>query len=246
MNFRLGAKAAAEFLGTMFLVAAIVGSGIMAERLSGGNNALALLANAIATGAALIALIIAFGPISGAHLNPMVSLLDALCRRIGLYELSTYVLAQLSGGIAGVIIANVMFGLPPVHLSQHARSGVAQCFSEFVATSGLLLVIGICSRQRANLTAFAVGGYITAAYWFSASTSFANPAVTVARSLSDTFAGIRPRDVLPFLSAQFAAGTLTAALLRWFLSGSGLQVGAARSGRPDRLSQKEVDSIGGR
>lgn len=236
MNFRLRAKVAAEFLGTMFLVASVVGSGIMAERLSGGNSAVALLANAIATGAALIALIITFGPVSGAHLNPVVSLADVLDRRMSLRDLLAYVLGQLSGGIAGVIIANVMFGLPPVSLSRHARGGGAQCFSEFVATSGLLLVIGICARQRVNLTAFAVGGYITAAYWFSASTSFANPAVTIARSLSDTFAGIRPRDVAPFLAAQFLAGILTAGLLRWFIKASRLPaVGTNQSASPEEM-----------
>jgi len=187
-------RVAAEFLGTAFLVAAVVGSGIMAERLSAGNVALALLANTITTGAALVALILAFGPISGAHLNPVVSLADAIERGLGWSEAGAYSLAQLSGGIAGTLVAHAMFALPLVSLSRQVRHGPAQMLSEFVATFGLVCVIGGCARSRPTAAPFAVGSYITAAYWFTASTSFANPTVTVARTLSDTFAGIRPAD----------------------------------------------------
>jgi glycerol uptake facilitator-like aquaporin len=182
-------------VGTGFLVAAVVGSGIMAERLAGGNVALALLANTIATGAALAALILTFGPISGAHFNPAVSLADALEHGLRWSEAGAYVVAQCLGGIGGAIAAHFMFGLPVVSLSQHARSGGAQGFSEFVATFGLLCMIWGCSRTRSSAVPFAVAAYITAAYWFTASTSFANPAVTIARCLSDTFSGIRPGDV---------------------------------------------------
>ena len=195
-------RVAAEFLGTLFLVATVVGSGIMGERLAAGNVAIALLANTIATGAALVALILAFGPISGAHLNPVVTLADAMERGIAWKETPAYIFAQVLGGISGAIAAHLMFGLPVVSLSRHDRSGAAQMFSEFVATFGLLAVIWGCSRLRSNAMAFAVGAYITAAYWFTASTSFANPAVTIARSLSDTFAGIRPVDAPGFIVAQ--------------------------------------------
>ena len=169
-------RVAAEFVGTLFLVATVVGSGIMGERLADGNVAIALLANTIATGAALIALILTFGPISGAHLNPVVTLTDAMERGIAWKETPPYIFAQVLGGISGAVIAHLMFGLPAVSLSRHARSGSAQLFSEFVATFGLLAVIWGCSRLRSSATAFAVGAYITAAYWFTASTSFANPA----------------------------------------------------------------------
>jgi glycerol uptake facilitator-like aquaporin len=215
MKASLLRRVASEFLGTAFLVAAVVGSGIMAERLSGGNAAIALLANTIATGAALVALILAFGPISGAHLNPVVSLADAIEGGLPWRETPAYVFAQLTGGASGTILAHVMFALPFISFSHHARSGPAQIFSEFIATFGLLCVIWGCSRARPNAVPFAVGSYITAAYWFTASTSFANPAVTIARSLSDTFAGIRPADVLPFILAQFAGGLAAAQLFRW-------------------------------
>jgi glycerol uptake facilitator-like aquaporin len=207
----------AEFLGTLFLVATVVGSGIMAERLAGGNVAIALLANTIATGAALVALILAFGPISGAHLNPVVTLADAMERGIAWKETPAYIFAQVLGGISGAIVAHLMFGLPVVSLSRHARSGAAQMFSEFVATFGLLAVIWGCSRLRSNATAFAVGAYITAAYWFTASTSFANPAVTIARALSDTFSGIRPADAPGFIVAQLAGGFAATLLFRWLI-----------------------------
>ena len=212
-------RLAAELIGTAFLVAAVVGSGIMAERLSGGNVALALLANTIATGAALVALILTFGPISGAHFNPVVSIADAVENGLSWREAFIYVAAQVSGGIAGTLIAHAMFRLPVISLSQHVRSGPSQVFAEFIATFGLLCVIWGCPRSNSKATPFAVGAYITAAYWFTASTSFANPAVTIARSLSDTFAGIRPADVLPFILAQLAGGLAATFLFRWLVPG---------------------------
>jgi glycerol uptake facilitator-like aquaporin len=215
MKVSLSRRLSVEFLGTAYLVAAVIGSGIMAERLAGGNVALALLANTIATGAVLVALILALAPISGAHLNPAVTLADALDGGLPWTETPGYVLAQLSGGVCGAIAAHAMFGLPLFSLSQRIRGGPAQIFSEFVATFGLLAVIWGCSRFRTSAVAFAVGAYITAAYWFTASTSFANPAVTVARSLSNTFAGIRPGDVPPFLLAQLAGALCATLLFRW-------------------------------
>jgi glycerol uptake facilitator-like aquaporin len=219
MMANLSRRVTAEFLGTGFLVAAVVGSGIMAERLAGGNVAIALLANTIATGAALAALILTFGPISGAHFNPAVSLADMLERGLRLGDGAAYIVAQIAGGVAGAIAAHTMFGLPIVSVSQHARSGGAQVFSEFVATFGLLCVIWGCSRTRSNAVPFAVAGYITAAYWFTASTSFANPAVTVARSLSDTFAGIRPADAPWFVAAQLVGAVAATMLFRWLMPG---------------------------
>lgn len=217
MKASLTRRTAAEYLGTLFLVATVVGSGIMGERLAGGNVAIALLANTLGTGAALVALILAFGPISGAHLNPVVTLADAMESGIAWSEAPYYILAQVSGGICGAIAAHLMFGLDIVSLSRHARSGPAQLFSEFVATFGLLSVIWGCARHRSNAVAFAVGAYITAAYWFTASTSFANPAVTIARSLSDTFSGIRPADVLGFIVAQLAGGIAATLVFRWLV-----------------------------
>ena len=217
MKASLARRAAAEFLGTLFLVATVVGSGIMGERLAGGNVAMALLANTIATGAALVALILAFGPISGAHLNPVVTIADAMETGIAWRETPHYVFAQVSGGICGTIAAHLMFGLQVVSLSRHERSGPAQLFSEFVATFGLLAVIWGCARHRSTGVAFAVGAYITAAYWFTASTSFANPAVTIARALSDTFAGIRPVDAPGFIVAQFAGGIMATFVFRWLV-----------------------------
>lgn len=213
----LGRRVAAEFLGTGFLVAAVVGSGIMGERLSRGNIALALLANTLATGAALVALILAFAPISGAHLNPAVSVADAIEGGLSWTQTPAYILAQILGGITGTVAANAMFGLPFVSTSRHIRAGPAQFLSEFIATFGLLAVIWGCSRSRSNAVALAVGCYITAAYWFTASTSFANPAVTIARALSDTFAGIRPADILLFIPAQFAGGIAATFLFRWLM-----------------------------
>src|SRR6516164_1365536 len=194
MKVSLARRAISEFLGTAFLVAAVVGSGIMADRLSGANIGLALLENTIATGAALVALIVTFGPISGAHLNPVVTLMDGVERGLPWGETPFYIAGQILGGITGAITAHLMFGLSAVSLSTHMRSGSAQVFSEFVATFGLVCVIWRSSRLKPTAVPFAVGAYITAAYWFTASTSFANPAVTIARCLSDTFAGIRPVD----------------------------------------------------
>jgi len=198
-------------------VAAVVGSGIMAERLAGGNVALALLANTIATGAALIALILTFGPISGAHFNPIVSVADTLEGGLSWSDTFIYMLAQIVGGVAGTVLAHVMFSLPLMSLSRDIRSGSGQFISEFTAAFGLLCVIWGCSRFWPRIVPFAVACYITAAYWFTASTSFANPAVTIARALSDTFAGIRPVDVPLFIAAQFAGGIAATLLFRWLV-----------------------------
>ncbi|MGB8542069.1 MAG: MIP/aquaporin family protein [Candidatus Acidiferrales bacterium] len=214
MTHTLLRKIVSEFVGAGFLVAAVVGSGIMGERLAGGNVAIALLANTIATGAALLALILTFGPISGAHFNPAVTLVDAMERGVSWMVAACYIPAQCAGAVCGAVAAHLMFGLPLISVSSHARSGAAQTFSEFVATFGLICVIWGCTRQRSDMVAFAVAAYITAAYWFTSSTSFANPAVTIARSLSDTFTGIRPVDVLPFLTAQFAGAIAATFLFR--------------------------------
>jgi glycerol uptake facilitator-like aquaporin len=197
------------------LLAAVVGSGIMGERLAAGNVAIALLANTLATGAALLALILTFGPISGAHFNPAVTLADAWQRGLAWGEAPLYILAQIVGAFAGVAAAHVMFGLPLFFASRHVRSGGSQVFSEFVATFGLLAVIWGCVRFRSWAVPFAVAAYITAAYWFTASTSFANPAVTLARAASDTFAGIRPSDAPAFILAQLAGAFVATVLFRW-------------------------------
>jgi glycerol uptake facilitator-like aquaporin len=217
MHQPLAKRVVAEALGTLFLLAAVVGSGIMAERLAGGNMALALLANTVATGAALCALIISFAPMSGAHFNPVVTLSFALRRELVWQDVPLYLLAQVVGGIGGVVTANLMFGLPAVFMSNHPRTGTAQLFSEFVATFGLVSVILAASRSQVAVVAIAVGAYISAAYWFTASTSFANPAVTVSRSLSDTFAGIRPVDAPGFVLAQLAGGMAATVLFRWLM-----------------------------
>jgi len=217
MHLPLRKRVVAEGLGTFFLLAAVVGSGIMAERLANGNSALALLANTAATGGALVALIIAFGSLSGAHFNPVVTFAFAWRGNLPWGDVPFYLLAQFVGAIGGVMAANAMFGLPAIFLSQHTRSGLPQMFSEFIATLGLLSVILGASRQHVGAIALAVGGYISAAYWFTASTSFANPAVTVARALSDTFAGIRPADVPGFVVAQCAAAVLVTLMFRWLL-----------------------------
>jgi len=217
MKFNLRARLTAEFLGSAFLVAAVIGSGIMGERLAGGNVAIALLANTIATGAALVALILTFGPISGAHLNPAVTLADAMEHGIPWPEAAAYVVVQCAGGIAGAILAHLIFGLRWYSFSSHSRHGWALVLSEFVATFGLLSVIWGCSRLRPEAVPFAVGSYITAAYWFTASTSFANPAVTIARCVSNTFAGIQPSDVPPFITAQLAGALTATFLFRWLV-----------------------------
>ncbi len=202
-----------EFVATAFLLIAVVGSGIMAERLSGGSVALALLANAIATGAALVALILAFGPHSGAHMNPAVTLAAALTNGLRRGCALAYIAAQLAGAVAGVSIAHIMFELPVLQLGQHVRTGMGLWVAEVVATFGLLAVIWGCRVQRAPVAAFAVGAYITGAYWFTSSTSFANPAVTVARALTDSFAGIRPVDAPGFILAQLTGVLLALPLL---------------------------------
>ena len=208
-------RSTAEAVGTALLLAAVVGSGIMGERLSGGNVAIALLANTVATGAALVALILAIGPISGAHFNPAVTLVDAWQEGIAWQDVPAVIVAQGIGAFAGVASAHVMFGEPLFSLSQHARSGGAHMFSEFVATFGLLAVICGCVRRRPNATPFAVGAYITSAYWFTASTSFANPVVTIARAFTNTFAGIRPADVPWFIVAQIAGAFAATWLFHW-------------------------------
>jgi glycerol uptake facilitator-like aquaporin len=205
----------AEFAGTAFLLTAVVGSGIMAERLCGGNAGLALLANAIATGGALIALILAFGPISGAHFNPAVTLADAWQRGIARAAIVPYITAQIAGALCGTALANGMFGLPLFFPSHHARAGPTLLVSEFVATFGLVTVIWGCVRSRSSATPYAVAAYIVGAYWFTPSTSFANPAVTIARSLTDTFAGIRPQDAPAFIAAQLAGAAAATALFAW-------------------------------
>src|SRR5579863_4713899 len=214
MNFTLRSRAVVEFGGTAFLLMAVVGSGIMAERLAGGNVALALLANSIATGAALVALILALGPVSGAHFNPVVTLAEAIQGNVPWGGVPVYAVAQVAGAFAGVAAAHLMFGLPLFSASHHARSGAALLWSEFIATFGLLAVIWGCARSRSPFVSFAVGGYITAAYWFTASTSFANPAVTLARGASDTFAGIRPVDAPGFVLVQFGAAAVAALCFR--------------------------------
>ncbi len=213
----LGRRAASEAVGTALLLAAVVGSGIMGDRLAGGNVAVALLANTVATGAALVALILTFGPISGAHFNPAVSVADATQGGMGWRELAAYVPAQVAGAFVGVALANAMFGEPLLAWSTHVRAGFPQALSEGVATFGLLAVIWGCARRRSDAVPFAVGAYITAAYWFTASTSFANPAVTLARMTTNTFTGIRPVDVPAFLLAQTVGAAAATILFRWLV-----------------------------
>jgi glycerol uptake facilitator-like aquaporin len=217
MQVSLARRTVAEGVGTAMLLAAVVGSGIMGERLAGGNVAIALLANTIATGAALVALILTFGPISGAHFNPVVTLADAAMGGLKWAEAPFYLSAQFAGALIGVAAAHLMFGAPIFFASHHVRSGAAQMFSEFVATFGLIAVIWGCARRHSDTVPFAVGAYIMAAYWFTASTSFANPAVTIARSLSDTFAGIRPADVPAFIVAQILGAAAATMLFRWLI-----------------------------
>jgi glycerol uptake facilitator-like aquaporin len=208
-------KLAAEFLGTAMLLAVVVGSGIMGERLAGGNVAIALLANSLATGAGLVALISTFGPLSGAHFNPVVSASEAIMGRLSWRMVLAYVLAQCAGAVAGVVAAHWMFELPALMASTHVRTGAAQWWSECIATFGLIFVILQGVRHRPDAIAWMVGCYITAAYWFTASTSFANPAVTLARSFTDTFAGIRPSDAPGFMLAQVVGAGLAILLYRW-------------------------------
>jgi glycerol uptake facilitator-like aquaporin len=210
-------KATSEAVGTAFLLAIVVGSGIMGERLASGNVAIALLANSLATGAGLVALILCFGPISGAHFNPVVTLADAWEGGTPWREIPVYLAAQLLGAVLGVAIAHLMFEEPLFAGSEHVRAGASQLFSEFIATFGLLSVIWGVSRRNAQFTPFAVGAYITAAYWFTASTSFANPAVTLARSLTNTFSGIRAADAPGFIVAQFAGAAAATALFKFLV-----------------------------
>jgi glycerol uptake facilitator-like aquaporin len=211
---RLAQRLAAEVLGTGFLLATVIGSGIMAERLAGGNQALALLCNTLPTGAILVVLITIFGPISGAHLNPSVSLVFALRKDMSWNECAAYVVAQIVGGILGTLLAHAMFELSFFQISATARTGLGQWIAEVVAVFGLILTILGCLARNAAAVPMAVGLYITAAYWFTASTSFANPAVTIARSLSDTFAGIAPTDVPAFIGAQIIGALLAHTTVR--------------------------------
>jgi glycerol uptake facilitator-like aquaporin len=217
MSFTLRARVTSEFVGTAFLLATVIGSGIMGERLANGNVAIALLANTLATGAALVALILTFGPISGAHFNPAVTLADASQSGLPWREVPAYILGQMSGALIGAACAHLMFDMPLYSVSRHVRSGLSQDFSEFIATFGLMAVIWGCARLRSTAVPFAVGAYITSAYWFTASTSFANPAVTIARCLSDTFAGIRPHDVPGFVLAQLLGAAAATLLFRWLI-----------------------------
>lgn len=205
----------AECLGTAFLLAVVVGSGIMAERLAGGNVAIALLANAIATGAGLIALILMFGTISGAHFNPVVTLSEAFQKNMPGKEVLPYIAVQVLGAFAGVAAAHGMFDAPVFFASEHIRTGASQWWSEFIATFGLIAVIIGCSRSRPSVTPFAVAAYITAAYWFTSSTSFANPAVTLARAATNTFAGIRPIDAPGFIIAQLCGAAAATIVFCW-------------------------------
>ena len=215
----LARRVVSEGIGTAMLLAAVVGSGIMGERLAGGNVALALLANTLATGAALVALILTFGSISGAHFNPAVTLADASQGGVAWRDVPVYLAAQIAGAFAGVAAAHVMFGEPLFSASRHAREGGAQMFSEALATFGLLSVIWGCARLRSAAVPFAVAAYISAAYWFTSSTSFANPAVTLARAATDTFTGIRPVDAPAFILAQLAGAAAATALFRWLVPG---------------------------
>jgi glycerol uptake facilitator-like aquaporin len=217
-SFDIARRLTAEALGTALLVAAVIGSGIMAAKLAGGNNGIALLCNTLATGTILVVIITIFAPVSGAHFNPVVSLVMMLKGGLDRREAVAYMLVQIVGGCVGALFAHLMFGLDPLQLGSTARTGPPQWLAEFVATFGLLITVLGCVRFRADAIAFAVGLYITSAYWFTASTSFANPAVTIARSLSDTFAGIAPSDVPGFIVAQILGALAAAALGGWLFA----------------------------
>lgn len=222
MHYSLPKRLAAEFIGTAFLLATVVGSGIMAEQLAGGNVAIALLCNTLPTGAILVVLITMLGPISGAHFNPVVTLVFVVQKTISDRDSWAYVGVQIVGGISGVLAAHLMFGEALIQFSDKARSGPSQWFAEGVATFGLVFTILVTLKVRQSAVAMAVGLYITAAYWFTASTSFANPAVTIARTLSDSFAGIRPVDAPGFIISQYVGGALALLLCAWLL---GLRLG---------------------
>jgi glycerol uptake facilitator-like aquaporin len=217
MDSNLAKRFVAEFTGTAMLLAAIVGSGIMAERLSGGNSAVALLANTIAIAAALAALIFTFGPVSGAHFNPAVTIADAIQNGVSAWTSAVYIAAQVFGALVGVGLADLMFDLPIYFASTKMRTGIGQWVGEFVATFGLLGVIWSCSRLSKAVVPFVVASYIGGAIWFTSSTSFANPAVTIARSMSDTFTGIRPIDIFPFIAAQLAGAFAATILFKWLM-----------------------------
>jgi glycerol uptake facilitator-like aquaporin len=228
--FDLARRAAAEFLGTWLLVATVVGSGIMAESLAGGNQAVALLGNTIATGAMLVVLIAMLGPISGAHFNPAVSLVFTLLGELPATAFALYLAAQVCGGLAGTFTAHAMFDLPLLQASSHVRQGAGQVLSEIVASFGLLATILACRRFRPEIVPTAVALFVVAGYWFTASTCFANPAVALARSLTDSFSGIRPVDVPFFILAEIAGALLAAGLLRWLL----------RIGQPAALDRRRA------
>lgn len=215
MNINLTRRLVVEFTGTAFLLATVIGSGIMAERLAAGNTAVALLGNTIATGAMLVVLILIFAPLSGAHFNPAVTLSFRLMRLISSPHALLYVLAQTGGALCGMFAAHFMFEVPLLQISHHVRAGPAQFASEIIATFGLVVTIFGVVRHRAEAVPYAVGLYITAAYWFTASTSFANPAVTLARSLTDSFSGIRPLDAPPFILAQLIGAIAATCFFRW-------------------------------
>jgi glycerol uptake facilitator-like aquaporin len=236
----IGQRLVSEALGTALLLATVVGSGIMGERLAGGNVAIALLANTIATGAGLVALILTFGPISGAHFNPAVTLADAIEGGIRWRDVPGYVAAQVFGAFGGVATAHIMFKEPLFSASQHVRSGPAQLASEFVATFGLLAVIWGVARRQVQYIPFAVGAYITAAYWFTASTSFANPAVTLARAASNTFAGIRPADAPGFIVAQLIGAVSATLLFRWLVPAQPHAVQPSTSDHEKLETEKEA------
>ena len=238
----LARRLVAEGLGTALLLAVVVGSGIMAERLSGGNVALALLANALATGAGLIALILMFGTISGAHFNPVVTLSEAWQRNMPAGEVIPYILLQVASAFAGVAAAHLMFGDPLFFASEHVRTGASQWWSEFVATFGLLAVIISCSRSRPAVTPFAVAAYITAAYWFTSSTSFANPAVTLARSATNTFAGIRPVDAPGFIGAQLLGAACATWVFCWLYPAAPKGATVAGTVAPGEFAEPEASN----
>jgi len=238
MRPTLARRVVAEGLGTAFLLAIVIGSGIMGERLAGGNVAMALLANTLATGAGLVALILTFGPVSGAHMNPVVSVAEASQGGLPWREVPCYVVAQVFGAFVGVATAHLMFEEALFSASEHVRSGAAELLGEFVATFGLLAVIAGCARSRPTAVPFAVGSYIAAAYWFTSSTSFANPAVTLARAASNTFAGIRPADAPGFIAAELVGAAVATLLFAWLVPKTPQTDAVADEGNVDARRKK--------